>query len=288
MRKEIWTRREMLALGGASLIASASPSRPLHEASYRDTVLAAKPAGYWRLGETQGTTARDATDTHNGRYHGPVVFGETGAIRGDQDTAVRLNGRDSFAEVPNNRVFSQPTSKKGLTVEVWMRPDILIFDSNESGPYVHWLGKGDRGQNEWGFRFYSRHSDRPNRISAYIWNLGGDLGAGAYFQDRLKPREWIHIVACYSPGTMDDPAAGVSIYKNGLLRGGPDSHPPQPGARYAQYNITPEHGTAPVRFGTRDLKSFFQGGLDEIAIYPRVLTNTEIMEHYRAGSRAGS
>jgi len=29
--------------------------------------------------------------------------------------------------------------------------------------------------------------------------------------------------------------------------------------------------------------SFFTGGLDEVAIYPRVLTAAEIMENYTAG-----
>jgi hypothetical protein len=45
----------------------------------------------------------------------------------------------------------------------------------------------------------------------------------------------------------------------------------------------PAHGSAPVRFATRDGNSFFTGGLDEVAIYPRVLTGAEIMENYAAG-----
>jgi len=221
---------------------------------------------------------------HDGMYHGNVIYGQTGALQGDPDTAIRLDGKDAYAEVPDDSVFSQPTSGQGLTVEAWMRPDVTVFDSGEGGPYVHWLGKGEAGQYEWGFRFYSKLSDRPNRISAYIWNPGGGLGAGAYFQDEVSRREWVHVVACYAPGTKDDPGVGVSIYKNGVLRGGPDSDPPQPGARYSQYNIVPTQGSAPVRFGTRDLKSFFRGGLDEIAIYPRVLSASEIRENYRIGS----
>ena len=41
------------------------------------------------------------------------------------------------------------------------------------------------------------------------------------------------------------------------------------------------HGTAPLRLGTRDLASFLVGGLDEVAIYPRVLTAAEIMDNYQ-------
>jgi hypothetical protein len=268
----------------ATAVAALMPLQTSSKTSYRESVLSRKPAGYWRLGEAQGTTARDETQSHDGMYHGKVTYGQRGALRGDPDTSIRLDGKDSYVEVADDLVFSQPASGQGLTVEAWMRPDVLAFDSSEGEPYVHWLGKGEGGQYEWGFRFYSKNSDRPNRISAYIWNLTGGLGAGAYFQDELSRREWVHVVACYAPGSKDNPGAGVSIYKNGVLRGGPDSHPPQPGARYSQYNIVPAHGIAPVRFGTRDLKSFFRGGLDEIAIYPRVLSASEISENYRIGS----
>jgi Concanavalin A-like lectin/glucanases superfamily len=84
-------------------------------------------------------------------------------------------------------------------------------------------------------------------------------------------------VACYDPGDASDPGAGVSIYKNGVLRGGPKT---SRGALYATYNIYPTHAAAPVRLGTRDLGSFLLGGLDEVAIYPRVLSASEILDNY--------
>ena len=40
-------------------------------------------------------------------------------------------------------------------------------------------------------------------------------------------------------------------------------------------------GTAPVRFGTRDLGSFLNGGIDDVAIYPRVLSAEEILDNFR-------
>lgn len=89
------------------------------------------------------------------------------------------------------------------------------------------------------------------------------------------------VVACYNPGDQTNPQAGVSIYKNGVLRGGPTT---SPGALYKTYHIAPAHGTAPLRFGARDLVSFLVGGLDEIAIYPRVLTDAEIFENYQSAT----
>ena len=63
-----------------------------------------------------------------------------------------------------------------------MRPDRLDFPGETDDPYVHWLGKGEKGRFQWGFRFYSKRrrdgkvSSQPNRISAYAWNADGGLG----------------------------------------------------------------------------------------------------------------
>jgi hypothetical protein len=166
---------------------------------YEKVVLAKKPVGYWRLGEDKGPRALDASGNgRHGVYHGMPAFMEKGALRGDADTAVKLDGKKSYIEFPADKAFSVPASGQGLTVEAWLRPDLLDFD----GEYIHWLGKGEPDRHEWALRFYSSKSkDRPNRISAYIFNPEGGLGAGAFFQDKLTPGEWIHVVASFDPGS---------------------------------------------------------------------------------------
>jgi hypothetical protein len=279
------TRRAMLGLVSLAGAALSINARALGDARpYSAHVLAKRPVGYWRFDETGGIIAHDASgQARNGTYKGGFTLGQPGALQSERDFAVGLDGRNGFIEVPDSDAFSQPTSGQGLTVEVWVRPDTLVFSGQTDQHYIHWLGKGQPGAYEWGFRFYSQDSPtRPNRISAYIWNPTSapgvsNEGAGAYFQDELQPRQWIHVVACYDPGDASDPNAGVWIYKNGVLRAGPKK---SRGARYASYNIHSVHGSAPVRFGTRDLGSFLAGGLDEIAIYPRVLSASEIMDNY--------
>jgi hypothetical protein len=262
-----------------------TPQLPI--VSYKSTVLASQPAGYWRLDERLGAlTAVDSSGhKHNGTYHRKPHLGQPGAIAFDPDTAMGLDGPKSkaYAEVPANSVFSVPTSGKGLTVEVWLRPDVLEFEGEDKDPknqYIHWLGKGDKGEYEWGFRFYNRKAERSNRISAYIWNPEGGEGAGAYFQDTLTPHKWIYIVATYD--NPKKPNARVQIYKNGE----PSKHNGSPGTLYKSYQIKPKAGHAPVRLGTRDLRGFLTGGLDEVAIYPRVLTPEEIRRHWLVGSGA--
>jgi hypothetical protein len=293
------TRRAMLALTGSlgiTAIALGAPP-PLNQgpnppvaSPYAKSVLELKPAGYWRLGEPHGPTLADSSGHgHTGTAHGPVKFHLPGAIHHDPDHSIGLTG-NAYVEIPDNRAFS--VGSNGLTVETWLRLSELDFpgQTGEGGdPYVHWLGKGERDHFEWGFRIYSKHkangqlSGRPNRISAYIWNPKSatgtsNEGAGAYFQDVLEPNQWMHIVAVYDP---PGPGAGVRIYRDGVLRKGP----PDKGTLYSTYSVKPVHGPAPLRLGTRDLGSFLHGGLDEVAIYPRMLTAAEIREHYRLGTK---
>jgi len=275
----VLTRRRFFSSASIFVGALAGSRTAMGGDSYAETVLAKHPAAYWRLGEKHGPEAANSSGhDHHGTYHGKVLFAERGAIQGDPDTAIAVAPPGAYVEIASSPQFSQPPSARGLTVEAWMRPDVLTFPGEIQDPYVMWLGKGEKDEMEWGFRFYSKDSTRPNRISAYIWNADGGLGAGAYFQDELKAHEWLHVVGVFDPGSADNPGAGVSIYKNGQLRGSPAT---SRGTLYSSYNVRPRVGSAPVRLGTRDLRSFLTGGLDEVAIYPRKLTAAEVQENYR-------
>ena len=126
---------------------------PLHRAiiatdPYSTVVLAKGPVGYWRLGESVGPTATDSSgNDNNGVYFGSPGYGQPGAIAGSVDTAIGLKGFSSgdYVEIadPAGSPFSQPTSGAGLSVEVWMRPDALVFPGQTAQPYIHWLGRAN-------------------------------------------------------------------------------------------------------------------------------------------------
>ncbi len=278
-------RRHFLTTGSAGLIhlglSQARTAAAVSLSPYAKRVLEKKPCGYWRLGEKAGPVVADASGHgHEGRCQGEVRLGEKGVLDRDLDTALVFDGKTAWVEIPDAAAFSQPASGAGLTVEAWMRPDTLDFAGEGEDGYIHWLGKGEAGRQEWAFRFYPKKSSRPSRISAYIFNPGPGLGAGAYVEEDIRSGRWMHIVATFDPGDKNDPKAGVSIYKDGKLAGGPAT---SPGALYKSYDIVPQRGDAPLRLGTRDAKSFFTGALDEVAIYPRVLSPREVADNYRAG-----
>jgi hypothetical protein len=267
-------RREDVMPASETLRLPRLPATQPAISAYRQRVLSLRPVGYWRLGETNGRIAFDSAGRGHGAYRGVPALGQPGAIHNDADKAVGLL-RGSYVEVPTRSEYG--VTGTGLTVEAWVRPDRLDFTGETSEAYVHWLGKGEAGRLEWGFRFYSKATNRPNRISAYIWNAIGGEGAGAYVQEPVVPGEWIHIVAVYQPPGK---GAGVAIYKNGVFKKGPPDTP----TLYSSYEVTPTPGAAPLRLGTRDLKSFLTGGLDEVAIYPRCLSGGDILGNYRVAT----
>src|ERR1700722_9653255 len=69
-------------------------------------------------------------------------------------SSLKFNGTPTdYVEVADNAGFSVATTNS-LSVSAWMRPDVLTFPNSESTGYVHWMGKGQDGQDEWTFRMY--------------------------------------------------------------------------------------------------------------------------------------
>jgi hypothetical protein len=259
-------------LGAISLAPSFAADA--HDA-YGQAVLADSPAGYWPLDDSpRSRTARPAAGQLSGTYV------STHAVSGIARLARAFDGTSSYISIPNSADWSEPTTGE-LTVEFWMRPDALVFQHEEGSGYVWILGKGEPGSQEWGFRMYGSDNTesppRSNRIAFYAFSPTGGEGAGAYFQIPLTVGKWIFVVGELTP-------SGVLIFSDGTLRQGP----PAKATLYSNpaFNIRPAHGTAPVRLGTRNFHSYFQGALDEVAIYPYLLSSAEIRRHYAVALRA--
>jgi hypothetical protein len=168
----------------------------------------------------------------------------------------------------------------GMTVHAFMKPTVTEFNG---GNYVHFLGKGINPNMEWAFRYYpASDGSFPNRVSGYIWKptcVGcSNLGAGASFDSASTANVWYEIVVVYDPGDKLDQNAGVTMYENGACATGVGCGDTGIWLKYSNpdYVVVPMNGTSPLRIGTRDCASFFTGVLDEVAVFDRKLTSTEI------------
>jgi hypothetical protein len=224
---------------------------------------------------TQGLVASynfngNANDSSGRGHHGTIHNAYLTSNRlGNGSSAYSFNGTNAYVEVPDHNDFSLPTTGR-LSISVWMRPGTLTFPDIEGTGYVHWMGKGSTNRHEWTFRMYSLDNTegRENRVSFYLFNLSGGLGAGSYVQEPVTPGTWYHYVAIADMSTDR-----ITWYKNGVLK---DQDP----FINSPYKITPRNGTAPMRLGTRDFASFFKGAIDNINIYNRSLSPSDVQQLY--------
>lgn len=254
-------------------------SRPVSVTNrYDRQVLSLRPVLYLTLGESSSALESDLSGNgHNGIYM-PDTYRPGIARLPNGDPATVFDGVNQYVEVPSAKALSI-TDTGCLTVEAWFRPDVLQFRHDEGSGYVYILGKGSDGKQEYALRMYSYSNSerppRPNRISAYVFNLSGGEGSGTYFQDRIQPGEWIMVTVVVDSRTSAAwPHGYISIYKNGQRRGEPVS--------LSQFHVTPEASNAPFRIATRDLESFFEGAIGKVAVYDTVLSDQDILATYEA------
>lgn len=235
--------------------------------AYDDAVLALSPVAYLKLDETSGTTAADSSGNGlNGSYVSAPELAS--AVTPLGSPAVVFNGVDEYVQVADNDGFSV-TDTGELTVMALIRPDSLAMPNTEGSGYVHFIGKGASNQFEWAFRMYQDgNSDgRENRLAFYVFNLAGNLGVGESLQVPLIAGKWIHLT-----GTLNEATKRIEFYRDGVLA--------DDGSYFgngAFVDVTPENGTAPLRAGTRNVSSMFNGAISNLAIFPTALTAAQIL-----------
>ena len=210
----------------------------------------------------------------SGRGHNAQVYGASWQSNGGKygDGAFVFDGKNDKIVIPDNLDLSVATTGE-FTIAMWTRFDRTTFTGEGyQRNYLHFLGKGGNGGDyEWMWRQHnaSNREGRPNRISFYIFNLKGGLGTGSYFEDKIYLGEWMFITGVVR-------GKNVEIWKNGVRR---DVDP------LSNYNVVPRDGGAPANIGTSDGDSYFKGSADELRIYNRALSATEILALYKLDPR---
>ncbi len=249
-RVRVATSRGTTLSDAAALLVISPPAD-----SYPAAVMADRPLAYWRLGERTGLLARDASSGHHADIYRNVGLGKPGALAGDPDTAFWFTaGYFSWVEAPPDL----PAPGEAFSVEAWARL--------AEAPDTHRALVGSLAVDPpRGFRLQVSPQGRWE-----FW-VAGQAGLGVVTGPAATKGVWAHIV-----GTWD--GAVQRLFVNGVLAG----------QRTAAYE--PATGW-PVRLGADSLEggagligtAFFDGDLDEVALYGRPLNPERVAAHYGAG-----
>jgi len=274
---------------GQDEAAGASGDRGMSE--YDQAVLADRPVGFWAMNRAPMNEPDLTGNGHEGTYRGKGTPPSAELPNGDRGAA--FDGVEQYLSVPSSAAFSIPTTGT-LTWEAWLRPDVLQFahDDGVSG-YVDWLGKCENYSPtcEWEARMYSTKTNespnRPNRLSAYVFNPGAGLGSAADWQPSdglIMAGAWYHVVGSYT--TLSQPAdcqntaaapGSIDIWVDGV-KWRHASHG-QTGCM-SQYNVVPKSNGSAVNIATMAKESFFRGAIAKVAIYDHALDQAQIAKHY--------
>ncbi len=248
-----------IVVGGADA-GDAGQDAPLPPPSaYAQVVLADDPVAYWRLDETSGVTARDFSGHGNdATYIGGVHAGSAGAIAGDPDTAATFDGATGYLDGGNVFAFagSQPFS-----LEAWVRSASM---QNYGGVFSREDTAG--GPPSEGYLAFVSPADGVYGFQ----RLDGNSLTSITSMSTASASRYDHVVAVYDGNVM-------TLYVNGVAEAMETASFPIAGATH-DFVVGAEVGGA---------EDFFEGELDEVAVYDHALAESRVSAHYLAGTGQG-
>lgn len=240
---------------------------PVWALSYPDLVLSNNPIAYWRLGEAGGPTAVDEVGTgggaNDGTYNGfaPGDFGQPGALKFDSNTAAQFDGADNFVDAGNDSSLNQ--SFPGLTLAAWVKPDSL------SGGSQLVVGKWANTVANDHFGMFVIDDKALIAVADGSTGEGGLASTGS-----LVAGEWNFVVTTWSAGGGNP----YQVYIDGQL------DPAAGNQTGSGINTSSAKNLFIGAQNTPGNLRFFAGGIDEVAIFDRVLSASEISDLFEAAS----
>lgn len=223
--------------------------------AYVTEVMNDSPRAYWRLGESSGTTAEDHAGAHDGTYQGGVTLGAPGAIAVDANSAARFDGVDDQVNMGDPADGSLDFGTTDFSFEGWVKTRV-------NGERAIAAKKGSTG-NYWQATV-TDDSGHVGQVRVYL-NAGAGIELTYGPAIRVDDGAWHHVVVAFDRGSS------VIIYVDGVAA----SHP--------SVGTADVGNTGPLQIGRTTGYGFFSGDIDEVAVYPSLLTAARVQAHYNAG-----
>jgi len=206
----------------------------------------------WHLNEGSGSTTSDSSGNNNDG----TINGSTW-VDGNFGKALKFDGVNDYVEVPNSASLNITDE---ITITFWTKQDPTSNFEKQI------IGKGLENT---GTRTYGITTPYGSLGARFIICNTTDCSLCTY---KWTDSNWHHVAGTYNGSHMKIYVDGIerdSVYGNCLIQG-----PIQSSGR-------------PVQLGAWKLpsggSSYFNGTIDEAAIYNRVLSESEIQNHYDKG-----
>ena len=200
----------------------------------------------WFRGENN---AQDEVGPNNAATYSGIGF-DVGKV----GQAFQFNGQDALLS------YASPSlnvgTGGGLTIELWIKPTTL-----QEQPLVEWNNGTNYGAHLWMF-------GPPGRLYVNLVDTAGTWHNLVSANGLVIAGQWQHIALTY-----DKNSGTTNLYRNGVQVATQNlgSFTPQ-----TSYNLW---------FGRRASENlFYNGGLDEISLYNRALSATDVQAIYNAGA----
>jgi hypothetical protein len=215
---------------------------------------------YWRFDEGSGTTSLDSVDANQGMIYG--ASWTNGAI----GNAMGFDGANDYIKIGMPVPVALQIQNE-ITLEAWIY--VTQYPSNNLGMIVGC----QYDPNRVGYAIHLDGRTNPDGQPSPPGHIHFQIGDGSYHvtnaNSQVPLNQWIHIVATRAANHDG------RIYYNGMLQ--PSTSVPWSGAigySGAELDIGRQSD-----FSNR----YFNGFIDEVAIYNRVLTESEVQQHYQNG-----
>ncbi|MEN0128930.1 MAG: PKD domain-containing protein [Brevundimonas sp.] len=226
---------------------------------YTDAVLTDGASSFYRLGEPSGTSVVDWAGGQDGVAGAGVTRGTAGAINGDSNTASTFAGNDTG-------FVAQQTPSVGpdtFSAEAWFKT------TSTTGGKIVGFGNSPTGVSG----SYDRHIYMTNN-GRLVFGVYNNTVSTVTSTASYNNGQWHHVVAEMGSG-------GMALYVDGR--------------RVAnRADVTVGQAYSGVwRIGGDNLDSWtnqpssrwFSGAIDDVAIYPTVLSTSQIRNHYTTSGR---
>lgn len=210
------------------------------------------PSGWWRLDESSGVVMVDSSGNGHDGLYGGVTLGQASLLTDDPDTAAAWNGAFSHSQVPYASWMDTP--QFSITMLCKGTSPGTLFCRNNGGVV---------GGQLWVFRIGSIFSGPGGELGLFYGGNGANwIGTtGLNLIDGAR-----HMVGFSYDGTT------LKLYADGVLR------------RSQAIAFPLVGGPAPMSVGANEggtggsLLDIYNGVLDEIKVYPKILTESEFSQ----------